>query len=85
MILMKRQSELQPDYESYILRLWHDKTTTPHHCRIMLQHVVTQQQHFFTDLSTLLMFLTQILEGEDAGHEQTQSQQPKTSYTGGCQ
>ena len=67
---MKQQSALQPEYESYLLRLWHDKTTHTHSCRIMLQHVVTQQQHFFTDLPTLLAFLGNLLDSEEPAGEQ---------------
>lgn len=69
---MKRPFALQPEYESYLLRLWQDKTVPAQPYRIMLQHVTTQQQHFFTDLPTLLAFLTNLLDDAD----QTQEQRP---------
>ncbi len=62
---MDRPPELQPEYESYLLRLWPAKSQAPQGCRMILQNVTTQQQHFFSDLTTLLAFLAAILNTEN--------------------
>jgi hypothetical protein len=59
---MERSSELQPVYESYLLRLWPGKTEYPQGCRVMLQNVTTQQQHFFADLTALHAFLARVID-----------------------
>lgn len=64
---MERPADLQPEYESYLLRIWPGKTTQATGCRLMLQHVTTQQQHFFTDLTSLLAFVAAIIDTSDPG------------------
>lgn len=69
---MERPSELQPEYESYLLRLWPTKSQAPQGCRMILQNVTTQQQHFFSDLAALQAFLAAIIHtGEMNADEQT--------------
>jgi hypothetical protein len=62
---MERPPELQPEYESYLLRLWPAKPQAPQGCRMILQNVTTQQQYFFSDMTALLAFLTSILNTDD--------------------
>lgn len=64
---MERLADLRPEYESYLLRIWPGKTAQATGCRLMLQHVTTQQQYFFTDLTSLLAFIAAIIDTSDQG------------------
>ncbi|MDX1689333.1 MAG: hypothetical protein R3248_15225 [Candidatus Promineifilaceae bacterium] len=45
-------------YRAYLLRLWRDGTETP--WRIMLKSVPAGEQHSFTDLESLFLYLDRI-------------------------
>lgn len=45
-------------YRAYLLRLWRERTGTP--WRIMLKSVPAGEQHSFTDLESLFMYLDRI-------------------------
>ena len=79
---MERPSELQSEYESYLLRLWRSQTEHPQGCRIMLQNVTTQQQHFFVDLPALLAFLSNTIDADkkDIDHEHIWNHDPTQSW-----
>ncbi|MEZ4660208.1 MAG: hypothetical protein R2911_21840 [Caldilineaceae bacterium] len=65
---MEYQPDLQPEYASFLLRLWHIKSEDRAGHRIMLQNIATQEQFFFVDLPALLAYLSTVA---DPGRQHT--------------
>ena len=54
---MNTEQGKQPDYLSYLIRVWRAPTDTGHTWRASLEDPVTQNVHGFKDMESLFAFL----------------------------
>lgn len=65
---MEHQPDLQPEYASYLLRLWSTKSESAQGYRIMLQNIATHEQLFFVDLPALVAYLATVADPDQERH-----------------
>jgi hypothetical protein len=73
-------SSEQPDYLSYLLRLWREDGKEPTNWRASLESALTGKRHVFPGLTELFTFLQrQTVVGHDANEDESTTGQPSAA------
>ena len=73
-------SSEQPDYLSYLLRLWREDGEGSTNWRASLESALTHERHVFPGLMELFAFLQrQTVAGHDANEDERSTRQPSAA------